>query len=431
MRSRTLVVAALCAVMVLTGVRASAGNVDERALQPISLPEVLKLARRDNPDIRAAEARVLAMEQRPVQEGTLPDPSLAVRYHNERFDQITFGESDFSFLEVAAEQEIPFPGKLGLRERIATRDAERERAMRDMTVLMVLADVAAAYADLSAIERSDAILRESRQALEVIVQEAATNYSVGSAAQTDVLRAKLERAGLDERFTMLAQRRTASAALLTALLNRSAGEPLGPSIWAPQLPALASLAELKQKLADASPQLRAANEDLLRSEDAVLLARRDYLPDFAVMAAYTNKDGLLPEWEVGMRVSVPLYFWRRQGPALAEAQYARAAADHGRRNVHVTLEQRLAELRSMAEAAQRLVLLYRDTLLPQASITLESARASYAVGRVDFLDVLSAFTAQLEYRLRETEEVARYHQARAAIGPLIGEPPPGSEEVEP
>ncbi|WP_428298383.1 TolC family protein [Hyphomicrobium sp.] len=399
---------------------------------PLSLSAVLQQARRQNPDIKAAEARLQAMQQRPVQEGTLPDPSLSVRYHNESFDQITFGESDFSFVELQGEQEIPFPGKLRLRTRMATRDAERERAMRDMTVLMVLAEAASRYAELAAVDRSDAILRESRQALEVIVQEASTSYGVGTAAQTDVLRAKLERAGLDERFTMLAQQRAAGSAALNALLDRSAGEVLGRAVWRPELGALEPLPMLQEQLAAASPQLRAATEELVRSEDAVELARRDYLPDFAVMAAYTNKDDLLPEWEVGVRMSVPLYFWRRQGPALAEARYARAAAEHGRRNVHLTLVQRLAELHSMAKAARRLVALYHETLIPQASITLESARASYAVGRVDFLDVLSAFTALLEYRLRETEEVARYQQTHAAIGPLIGALPNGAtEEVGP
>ena len=77
----------------------------------------------------------------------------------------------------------------------------------------------------------------------------------------------------------------------------------------------------------------------------------------------------------------------------------------------------------MAEAGLRLVTLYRDTLVPQASLTLESSRASYAVGRVDFLTMLSAFSALLEYRVRYAETMGNLYRARAEIGPLVGETP--------
>jgi hypothetical protein len=58
-------------------------------------------------------------------------------------------------------------------------------------------------------------------------------------------------------------------------------------------------------------------------------------------------------------------------------------------------------------------------------LTLESARASYGVGRVDFLTTLTAFVALLEYRLRYTEEAGSVVTALAEIGPLVGETPLG------
>jgi outer membrane protein TolC len=78
----------------------------------------------------------------------------------------------------------------------------------------------------------------------------------------------------------------------------------------------------------------------------------------------------------------------------------------------------------MGESAARLVRLYKDRLVPQASLTLDSARASYTVGKVDFLTVLTAFTALLDYRIRQAEEIGNLQRARAEIAPLIGEPPP-------
>ena len=100
----------------------------------LRLGPLLAEARARNPEIRAADARVLSMRERPVQEGTLPDPMVGLRYHDERSDRITSGNSDFSFVELAAEQPIPFPGKLDLTSAIAELEANRERGMRDATL---------------------------------------------------------------------------------------------------------------------------------------------------------------------------------------------------------------------------------------------------------------------------------------------------------
>ena len=388
-----------------------------------AIAQLLEAARAQNPEIRAAEARYQAMRQRPIQERTLPDPTVGARYHNEEFDRLTLGESEFSFFEFSAEQEVPFPGKLGLRGDIAGREAEREGAMRDETVLMVLAKVAASYADLATVDRSTDVLEESVATLELMIKQAGESYGVGAAAQADVLRATLEKGALRERLIMLAQKRAAAEAGINALLARPAEETVGRGLLPDAPPPLDPLDAWARRLEDQAPSVRAAREDVLKSQLALQLAEREYYPDFAFMGAYMNKSRLFPEWELGMRVRVPLYFWRRQRAGVAEAAYGQTAAEQSQRNVRVTLQGRLRELYSMAEAGLRLVTLYRDTLVPQASLTFESSRASYAVGRVDFLTMLSAFSALLEYRVRYAETMGTLYRARAEIGPLVGETP--------
>ena len=414
--------AMLCALAALCpsiGAYAVAAEpVDVQAIAPL-----FEAARAQNPEIRAAEARYQAMRQRPIQERTLPDPTVGARYHNEQFDRLTLGESEFSFFEFSAEQEVPFPGKLGLRGDIAGREAEREGAMRDETVLMVLAKVAASYADLAVVDRSIDILEANVTTLELMIKQAGASYGVGAAAQADVLRATLERGALSERLTMLAQKRAAAEAAINALLARPTGERIGRAVLPDAPPPLDSLDAWARRLEDQAPSVRVAREDVLKSQLALKLAEREYYPDFTLMGAYTNKASLFPEWELGMRVRVPLYFWRRQRAGVAEAGYAQAAAEHSQWNVRVSLEGKLRELYSMTHAGLRLVELYRVTLIPQSSLTFESTRASYAVGRVDFLTMLSAFSALLEYRVRYAETMGNLYHTRAEIGPLVGEAP--------
>jgi outer membrane protein TolC len=422
---RILLATVLGGSLAAGGPPAAAGRPPGQPPETLGLEQLLRDIRASNPEIRAADARYRAMLQRPIQEGTLPDPRIGAKYHNESFDRLTLGESEFTYYEFSVEQEVPFPGKLGIRETIAEREAARERSMRDATTVMVLARGASVYLDLAVVDRSARLLRESREALEAIAAQAATSYAVGVAAQQDVLRATQERTGIDARLTLVAQKRVAAESALNALLNRPPETPVAEAAWPIPVPALEAFDVLRTRLSAQAPELRAAREEVLRAEAGVELARRDYYPDFAVMGSYMNKSRLLPEWEVGVSVTVPLYFWRRQRPALVEADLNRASAEHSERSVRVSLEARLRELHAMADASRRVVELYGGRLIPQAELTLSSARASYGVGKVDFMTVLNAFLALLEYRMREAEELGTLGRARAEIASLVGETPLG------
>lgn len=419
-----------CAVWLLAlacaaPLRAAAQPSDGNLPSPIDLGWAVERARTHNPEIQAADARWRAMQERPPQEGALPDPALTVRYHNEDWDP-SFGRSDFSFVEVGVEQEVPFAGKRGARRRIAEREAARERAMRDETALMVLARVGMSYADLVALDRTDRALTESLDVLEALILQAAERYSVGQAEHQDVLRSALERDMIRERLAMVTRERAKARAELAALLGIERAEDLPPTADFEKGRPPRPLSELRARAEEESPALRAAREERRRAREALRLARREYFPDFAVMAAYTDKKQLVPEWEVGLRVNVPLYFRSKQRRAVTEASFSDRAAERESQRAELGVDAQLSELHAAAEASTRLLALYRDSLIPSAEMTFESARASYATGRVDLLTALSAFVALLDYRIREAEETARLLTALAEIGPLVGESPLGS-----
>ena len=432
-RQRSLRVNAAFACALLTAAALSALVVPaSTAAQPsgealperITLPWAIARALAHNPELAAADARVLAMQERPPQEGALPDPMLMLRYHNEDWG-LSFGRSDFSFFELGVEQELPLGGKRAARRQIAEREALRERAMRDMTALMVLARVGMQVAELAALERTDAALGESLRLLETLIAQAASRYSVGEAEQQDVLRTGLERDMLRERLAMTTRERAKARAALAALLGAERPEDLPPSADFEGIREPRPLEELRARARDQSPALRAAREELLRAEQALRLARREYWPEFALMAAYTEKKQLMPEWEIGFRVSVPLYLRNKQRRFVAESAFAERAAEHERRRTELDVAAQLAALHAAAESSNRLLGLYRDSLIPSARLTFESASASYATGRVDLMTALSAFVALLDYQIREAEETARLLVSLAEIGPLVGETPLG------
>ena len=147
----------------------------------------------------------------------------------------------------------------------------------------------------------------------------------------------------------------------------------------------ATVEELCELTLRHSPELRGAEIAITRNELSLSLARREYYPDLVFKADYMNKAARLPEWEVGIGVKIPLYFWRKQRYGVVEATESVAEARSTRQAVLQTLQARIKDLSAQARTAEQLTTLYRTAIIPQSRLSLESASAGYAVGRSIFL----------------------------------------------
>jgi len=90
-----------------------------------------------------------------------------------------------------------------------------------------------------------------------------------------------------------------------------------------------------------------------------------------------------------------------------------------------TLQDTLAQIRaaySQALTAKRLASLYGEHILPKARAALESSLASYSVGRLDFLGVMTNATTLLEYEIAHAAKIAEAKKAIAKIEELTGVP---------
>ncbi len=425
MRGRFALSAVGFAVVFLAGVHHVAAEDDTNAAfgDRIDLPVLRSYALEHNPEIAAMRQRWRAAEARPPQEGTLPDPMVNAGYHNESFDRFTQGSSEFSFLRFGVEQEVPFPGKLALKETVAAREAEREGALYRATVLGVITRLRLAYSDYVLAFRSIDVLHKNKGLLETLEHGAEARYRVGEGIQQDALRAQVEVSLLDGRLTNFDQVRTSTAAALNSLLNRPPSAALGAPVAVEQASLSYPTEELERVARERSPILQAADLDTTRADSSLTLARREYYPDFVLRADYYNKAALTPEWEVGVGIRVPLYFWRKQALGVQEAAARVEAARAARQSTAQEIFMRMRDLQAQAEAADRLVKLYESVVVPQAQQSLASASAGYQVGQVDFLTVLNSFTVLNDYQLRAYEERANLEKAIAGVEELAGIPP--------
>lgn len=399
-------------------------DTDELA-DPLTLEAVIAYARQRNPEIRAATAKWRAAEARPAQVGALPDPMIDLAYHNESFDRLTLGSSDFAWLLVGASQELPFPGKLGLKEQIASTEAERVHQESRRAELTVISRVKMAYAEYAHLFELLDLLRRNRDLLQKFARTAEARYGVGEGIQQDVLRAHVELSLLVDRETTLEQRRQSQTAELNALLNRPPTTPLGMPEHSEEKHLTRSLDDLTAAALAHAPDVSAAKSRVSGSESMLTLARREYLPDFVVRADYLNKASLQPEWEVGVGIKVPLYFATKQRAGVDEAAATLAEAHFERQSAEVSVEARIRDLYARALAAEHLIALYHATVIPQAQLALESAISAYSVNKVDFLTLLNSFTVTLEYEMRYHEELSNFQKAVAELEAVVGEPVEG------
>jgi len=386
----------------------------------IALPGLVEYARANNPEIRAMEQRWRAAQARPSQEGSLPDPMINTAYHNEGFDGFDLGSTDFAWLRFGAEQEIPFPGKLGLREAVAAREADREGALYRATVLNVQARLRVAYDDYFLVDKSIDVVRSNLALLKTLTETAEARYQVGEGLQQDVARAQVELSILTGRLISLEQERQSAQAMLNAILNRPPAAALGAPAPVEKAPLPYTLDELERLADEHSPILEAAESEIARAESSLDLAERQFYPDFVVRADYFNKSSLTPEWEVGAGIRVPLYFWRKQAFGVDEAVARTSEARSARQNTSQEVLAGLKDLYARATSAERLVVLYGSAVVPQAEVSLNSASAGYQVGKVDFITLLNSFTVLNEYQLRYYQELTNLDKAVARIEEVAG-----------
>ena len=408
----------VCLIVVLVSASANAQTPARTALADVVAEALAK-----NPEIVVAQKRYDAARQRPTQERSLPDPMVSAGYsaNGRPWPGAGLGTEPTSNIGFMVSQEVPYPGKRDLRASIATRDADAEFQQIEAARLDVIARVKQAYYRLAYADAVSGVLTRNRELLDTLLKVSEGRYAVGQAAQQDVIKAQTQLSILELQLERVHQERATREGQLNALLNRPAATPIGEPEDL-QLTAFDhSLDTLIATANEHAPMLRRDQLMVERSQLAVDAARKEYKPDFALAGGYYYMGAMPPMYELRIDVKVPLQRSRRAA-AVAEQLSTVDAARSTYDSTRLNLQSRLQEDFRMASTSVRLARLYRETVLPQARLALESSMASYQTGAVDFLSVLTNFGTVLEYEMTYFDELAAYHTAVSRLEEMTGTP---------
>lgn len=393
-----------------------------------TLSKLLAEALERNPEIQAAAREREAAARRVPPAGALDDPMLEAGIINLPFPATSFRREDMTMKMLGLSQRLPYPGKRGLREELAGKEAEVTGFGYHETINRVVRDVKTTYVDLSSVLEITRVVERNRFVLEQFQKTAEVRYAVGQASQSDVLKAQTQLSRMVEELIRLDRDRPSMQAELERAIARPIHEgelvPEPLSAWEVSL----DLAGLRQRAERSRPQIRGLQSTIERAQKAIALARADYYPDFDVKFAYGQRermsDGARRDDMISLTLAINLPIWqeRKRDPRLAEAL---AMRDQATEMLRAQLNELAAKLRqqvALVEQSVKSVRLYETAILPQARLTVEAALTAYRANRVDFLTLLDSQMAVFNYEIARVQAAASFHKGLAEIDLLTGEP---------
>lgn len=384
------------------------------------LQELIREALQKNPGVQGAARQVEAMRRRVPQAKTLPDPTISVGWAGNIVPFQVQKLDPSSYRGIAASQALPYPGKLKLRGQIADREAQAASWDYEAARRQLVADVKTAYYDYFYSSKAIEVTLQNKDLLQKLAKIAEARYRVGKGLQPDVLRAQVEISRIQQRLTVLQQQQRSAQVRLNTLLLREPEAPLPAPGTIERANLDYSLEQLYELAHKNDTGLEREEQVIERNQYAVNLAQKDYYPDFTVAYLYQQRPVLPDMHGFTVTANIPIFYKTKQREAVQEATEQLAGAQQGKANRETELNFAVKEQYLAAKSSDELMRLYSNAIVPQSSLALESSMAAYEVGTVDFLTILSNFTAVLDYEVEYYQELANYNKALARLEPLVG-----------
>jgi outer membrane protein TolC len=387
----------------------------------LALDELVEGVLARNQSLAAMIAAWRSAAQRYPQAVSLEDPMF-----NSALAPASFGSDEVSGgYMVGGSQKLPWFGKRFWRGQQARAEANAASMDVGDARLQLVQATQTAFYEYYLAARQVQLNGENVQSLRAFRDDARKRYEANLVTQQDVLQADVELTMLERRQIELNRNRKVAIARINTLLHRDPDYPLAPPPG--ELPAVEDLPpadELRITAVASRPDLAAIAARLRAEEASLELAHKNYLPDVEVMGRY---DAFWQEQPlramVGVNANVPIYR-QRLNAAVCEASFrlSQRRAEYRQRVDDINREVQTAY--EQLSATRQLVDLYERRTVPAATQNVESARAGYVAGRVDFLRLIEAERQLINLLQEEQDLLASYHAQRAELERVIGGPVP-------
>ncbi|MBI5696501.1 MAG: TolC family protein [Nitrospirae bacterium] len=395
------------------------------AADTLDLAALLSEAEANSPSLASMRAKLDASRERIPQAGALDDPMLGVGIQNLPVDSFAFDTEPMTSKMLEVSQTFPYWGKRPLRREAAERESESLAAEYDDGRLMLRAEVKSAYFELYSVRKGIETVEKNIALMDVFTRLAETRYSVGMGTMRDVIKSQVETAMLVEKRLDLEREDRVKRAYLASLIGRDRPVEGGVPDITPT-PVQYDRETLAARAAESRPAMRSALYKIKKGEAMVELARKEAYPDFTISATYMQRDDLRIGMEqpdmVAALLTVNLPVWRaaKLDPMVREAAFEKAMAENEMESVRTGIYYKTGSLMDEVAQYDRIMKLYRDTLIPHGTDDMDAVLANYEVGKSDFMDLLESRRALYDFELTYHETLAMREKAVAELEAATG-----------
>jgi outer membrane protein, heavy metal efflux system len=387
----------------------------------VGLQGLIGEALNKNPEILAAEARMRAAGYRVPQARSLPDPMFMFGYQNEGFQKFTIGDEPSSQGMFSLSQMFYFPGKRDLKAEMAVKDTESLAAMYDATKLRIVTRVKELYYDLFLAHKTMAVLHDRTQLFSRIENAAIARYASGMGAQQEVVMAQTEKYMIVEKEEMQKQRMDALEGMINTTVGRSVTKRLDPPSGLPSTVYADRIDDLLVMAKEKSPEVRSREKMLQGAEAKIKMAEKEYYPDVTIGASYYPRTkGFLDMWALTATVNLPIFSRTKQSQAVLEAASARSQAKGELQATQYMIDSAIRENYAMVKTAEKLLRLYKESLIPKTYQDFELALSGYVSGKTEAITVITRLKGLLDYELLYWTQYMEREKAIARLEAITG-----------
>jgi cobalt-zinc-cadmium efflux system outer membrane protein len=377
------------------------------AQEPLTLPRVIDIALRGNPDVLQARLRVDSAHAERRIARALPNPVYAGIPGN------------------------PYQYSVSLPIDLTPARLYRARASRsgeEMTTLserdvtrQVLFDVRRGFYDLLLADADRQLAGERRDILRQILSADSVRLRAGDIPERDLVKSTLEfaraeadltRAEAAVRGARLALQALMGVAHPDTAITVSGQLEAAPTLTLP-IDSLLPLAIARR------PDIAAARSQVDQNRALEALATADLFPAPVVSLVYQNTP--FPSgrrYDVGVAVPIPLFNWN--GGERQRAHAGLTMAEVAMRRAEVQVETEVAAAIGAFRSAQVLADRYQSGLLAQATAALQTSRFAYQQGAISLLELLDAIRSYADTRAEYAGAVHDYWVAAYGLSRAVG-----------
>jgi outer membrane protein, heavy metal efflux system len=334
----------------------------------MSLSDFEQLALANNPTLQQANAITRRSAGQARQAGLFPNPTAG--YAGEEIRGGSYGGGEQGAF---VQQTIPLGGKLGLRRQVFEEQRREDEIGVAVQRYRVLSGVGQSFYAALAAQETVKLQRNLLSLAADAVQTAHQLANVGQADAPDVLQAEVE-------AEQAATDYTASQRMFIQEFGYLAAEagkpdlPLGPLQGELENPPRIEPEELEKRILEDSPELKRAEQAVIRAEAELKSASRERVPDLQLRAGLQQSNepvneitgkpvGLIGFASVG--VTLPLFNRNQGNVEAARADLERARSEVTR--LQLSLRRRIQPLIQTYLADRDRVDRYKTEMIPRAT----------------------------------------------------------------